>query len=332
MRRVGKRSQDPLPTLRFLIFKMRSSMYKKIFYSILILFFLSSHSLAETLIIEPDAGRAPFLNAIKHATSSINLVMYGFTDQTFIDALTRAKKEGKNVTILLEPNPYKAENENQHALHQLSKENITLEWPDQSFKLVHQKTFIFDGKNAIVMTFNLTHGSFNRERNFALTVTNSSEVQEIKKVFDADSAHEDVSVSEPDLVWSPNNSRKKILDFIQSAQSEIKIYAEDVSDYKIIGALAKAARQGVDVKILVSASPEKLRNGKFSFLKKSGVKIHDNHHYYIHAKVIIVDHKQAIVGSINLTKPSLEDNRELSVITRNAGVIHQLDNTFNNDW
>lgn len=297
-----------------------------------IFFFLSSYAVAAKLIIEPDAGRAPLLSAINNAKSSVDLVMYGLTDESFITALIQAKNSGKKINILLEPEPYKSENENARAIRTLRSENISLYWPDKKFKLVHQKTFLFDNQTAIVMTFNLTHSSFSRERNFALILTDPSEVSEIKRVFDADRMQKNVTVSDPHLLWSPDNSREKILQLIEGAHSEIKIYAQDITDYTIIGTLAKMARKGIDVKIILSITPEKLRSKKFAFLKKAGVVVHNSQHYYIHAKVIIVDQKRAILGSINFTKPSLNDNRELSVLTEQTDIVNQLMNTFDKDW
>src|SRR5438445_5240498 len=94
--------------------------YLKLFF---ILFFFStiflSKSFADELIIEPDAGRAPLLNAIQNAKSSIDLVMYGFTDEAFINALIQAKNTGKKISVLLESHPYKAEDENTRAIRQL---------------------------------------------------------------------------------------------------------------------------------------------------------------------------------------------------------------------
>lgn len=298
----------------------------------LFLFFFSSSSFADTLIIEPDAGRSPLFNAIHDAKSSIDIVMYGFTDQELLNALIQAKNNGKNITILLEPTPYQSLNENTRVIRQLRAENINLVWPSKTFHLTHQKTFILDQATAIVMTFNLTRGSFNHERNFALVVTNPDEVQEIKKVFAADCLHKKISVSNANLVWSPDNASQKMLQLIQSAHSDIEIYAQNISDYQIIGALAKASHAGKHIKILLSVSPRKLHNRKFSFLKKAGVVIHNSQHYYIHAKVMIIDHQRALLGSINLTKPSLENNRELSVITDESDVVKQLVNVFDKDW
>jgi len=302
------------------------------FFCFLFLVLFTSSSFADELIIEPDAGRAPLLSAINNAKSSIALAMYGLTDTQFTDALISAKNKGKSVHVLLEPTPYKADDENIRAIKQLQSSHIDLNFPDKSFKLIHQKTFLFDQQYAIVMTFNLTHSTFTRERNFALVIHDPAEVKEINRVFNADFAHQSVSVHDAHLVWSPDQSREKILGLIRKAKSDIEISAQDMTDYQLIGALAKAARSGVNVKIILSLDPKKLNNGKLNYLRKAGVIIHNNQHYYIHAKVMIIDHQFALVGSINFTQSSLEDNRELSVITEDSQIITPLQKTFAQDW
>ena len=312
--------------------KQRTSLSFLILFSLLSAFSLITTAFAGELIIEPDAGRMPILSAINQATSSINLVIYGFTDERFIEALIHAKNTGKSVQILMEQTPYKTENENAAAIEQFQAHGVSLRWPDNSFKLLHQKMFLFDQNRAMIMTFNLTHSTFKNERNFALVITDPAETREIQTVFNADWKHTAVSVNNPNLIWSPDNAREKILSFIQSATSSIQIYDENISDFQVIGALAKAARKGVNIKILVSVDPEKWNSKKFAFLKKAGVEIENSQHYLIHAKVIIVDNKKAMIGSINLTKPSLDNNRELAVLTQDPKVIRQLLNTFYSDW
>lgn len=296
------------------------------------LLFFATPLLADELIIEPDAGRAPILSAIQNAKSNIALVMYGMTDERCIAALIAAKNQGKSVQILLEPDPYKANDENKNAVQQLQSARVNLQSPDKQYKLTHQKTFLFDQRTALIMTFNLTHSTFNRERNFALFVTDPDEVREIQQVFTADWLHQNSTVHNPNLVWSPDNSREKILALIQAAKSSLQIYAQDLSDYQIIGALAKAARRGVQVEILMSDQREKYKNNKLAYLRRAGVTIKTSEHYYIHAKVMIIDHERALMGSINFTKSSLENNRELSVITTDASVIKQLNASFERDW
>ncbi|MCD6040049.1 MAG: clsA [Gammaproteobacteria bacterium] len=304
---------------------------KKCFKNIILLFFFFSYSifcLADRLIIEPDEGRAPILTAIAHSKSSLDLALYGLTDTNLIQALIQAKKRGKLVRILLEPQPYQAIHENTPAIQFLQNAHIALHWPNPKFKFLHQKTFLFDNTSALVMTFNLTHSSFKNERNFALFITHPDQIKEIQEVFDADWKQQQAKVKNPNLVWSPNNSRKKIVDFIQQARSEIKIYAQNISDPQIIEALAKAAQAKVKVEVLISSPPTK---NCLHYLTQAGVIIHISHGYLIHAKVILVDEKKAVLGSINLTRTSLDDNRELSVITDDKKIVHTLLDTFKQD-
>lgn len=305
---------------------------RKIFFILFWLFIFSPTIFADELIIEPEAGRAPLLSAIAHAKSSLQLVMYGFTDQSLMQAFIQAKNTGKNVQILLEAHPYKSESENFLATHLLNQNQVTIFSSNPEFKLTHQKTLLIDHEKAFIMTFNFTHSTFKNERNFALVITTPALVQEIKHVFLADLDHRNITVKQPDLVWSPNNAREKLLTFIRDSHTEIKMYEQDIKDYKMVGALKNAAQSGVKIKIMTSLYPHSSRNKAITYLEKNGVEIRYSKHYQIHAKVIMSDHTRALLGSINLTTPSIDENRELSVITHDANVIQQLEKTFDHDW
>lgn len=293
-------------------------------------FFHSAFAL-EQLIVEPNAGKTSILNEIAKATSSIKLVMYGITDKSFIDALVKAKKAGKEVKIILEPCPYQSEDENRYALRRFKEANIETFAPNPDFRLTHQKTFIFDHARALVMTFNLTQSTFKNQRNFALLTDNPAIVKEIDDAFKADTEHKLSHVNNEDLIWSPDNSCQKILELIKQSKSHLRIYAQDISEYQTIGALAKAARSGKTVQLLLSEPNEKNRR-KYDYLTRAGVQIHFSRFFKIHAKVIIIDDSKAMLGSINLTKSSLNDNRELAIITNQSDVVAQLTNVFLKDW
>jgi phosphatidylserine/phosphatidylglycerophosphate/cardiolipin synthase-like enzyme len=53
---------------------------------------------------------------------------------------------------------------------------------------------------------------------------------------------------------------------------------------------------------------------------------------YIHAKLIMVDNKNAYVGSVNLTKQSMDGNRELGIILSKRDDLYLLERTFLKDW
>jgi len=78
-----------------------------------------NYASADTLIIEPDMGRQPLLNLLSEAHTNIDIVMYGFTDQTFVNALVLAKKSGEQVRVLIEPHPYRSAGENLRVIKKL---------------------------------------------------------------------------------------------------------------------------------------------------------------------------------------------------------------------
>lgn len=296
---------------------------------LILLFWFSLPAWADQLIIEPEMGRQPVLNTIQSAQHSINLVMYGFTDNQILDALIQQKINGKTIRIILERSPYKTESENNKTIARLNDNQVDWQGHVPPFRLIHQKTLIVDNKQAMVMTFNFTNASFKNERNFALVLDDPRKVKDIDAVFSADWNHVASINHDPDLLFSPDNSRDKLISLITNTKNSILIYAQNLNDYKMVGALAKAAKKGINVKILTST---KMREKQSAYLLRSGINIHYSKTLMIHAKIFVFDQEKALIGSINLTRASLDDNRELSVITRDPNVIKGLEQTFNKDW
>lgn len=298
------------------------------------LLFFTHSTFANQLIIEPDMGRAPLLKSIDHAKHSIDLVMYGFTDETLLDALLAKKNHGTDLKVILEPSPYRANDENSDTIASFKKNNVQWIPGVDNMRLTHQKTLILDDKQAIVMTFNFTHSSFDAkashpQRNFGLIVDDASMVHDIAEVFNADWQHQRPSMKNADLIYSPYNSREKWLQYISQAKRSIKMYAQSISDKEIVNALSEAASRGVKIEILTT---DKSKPAIYRELTQSGVDIAISAYYYIHAKVMIIDNQTALLGSINLTRASLDDNRELAIVIRDASIIQQLNDTFQHDW
>jgi len=292
---------------------------RSLVFSFLLLFALPLFS--DELIIEPEMGIKPLLNAIQSTQHSLDLVMYGFTDQSLLNAILQKKKEDKAIKIILEAKPYKSESENNKVIAAFNQQDIAWQGQLPFFRLIHQKTLILDNDKAIIMTFNFTHSTFKNERNVGLVIDNPKRVKAIQTIFDADWNHVQAINTDADIILSPNDSRDKLLTLIQKAKHSIRIYAQNISDYKMILALENAARRSVNVEIITSNENVKL----------SQVHVYYNKKFIIHAKILMIDNKIAVIGSINLTRASLDNNRELSVITRDANVIAELNALFDQD-
>ena len=98
-------------------------------------------------------------------------------------------------------------------------------------------------------------------------------------------------------------------------------------------ALAAAAQQGVDVRILVPAHNNwpivgTISRGGYRFLLEAGVRIFEWQGPMIHAKTSVVDGSWCRVGSSNLNSASLMGNWELDVGILDEGFGRQLQGLF----
>ena len=105
----------------------------------------------------------------------------------------------------------------------------------------------------------------------------------------------------------------------------------------VVGALEAAARNGVDVEVVMNDTSEYADD--FDELESSGVKVSTypgDPGLYIHAKAIVVDaggpSARAFAGSQNFSTASLDYNRELGVITGDTGVVSALASRIREDF
>jgi cardiolipin synthase len=103
-------------------------------------------------------------------------------------------------------------------------------------------------------------------------------------------------------------------------------------------ALVKAAKRGVDVRIMIPAlkatdSPLPSRAGRYQFrrLLKGGVKIFEYQTTLLHQKVISVDGLWCGIGSSNFDDRSFEINDEITVGLADPDTVAELERTFEMD-
>jgi DNA/RNA endonuclease YhcR with UshA esterase domain len=121
---------------------------------------------------------------------------------------------------------------------------------------------------------------------------------------------------------------------IDGAKKTLWLEESSLLDDAITERIGAAARRGVDVRFI---GP--LREGEDDFseanlkqLAAAGVKVGRLPDPLVHAKVILADDVVALIGSINLTYSSMDLNRELGLVTSDAGVLQRLGGTLAADW
>lgn len=283
--------------------------------------------------VEPEAGVAPVVREMQRARSSLDVVVYLLTYQDVITELVAAHERGVRVRVMVEENPYGGGVGNEPALEQLSAAGVPWQYGHPDFRFTHEKAIIVDSQRALVMTANLTKSAFTRNREYIALLTSADEVQEIQQLFNADWDRRTYRPRVASLVVSDVNSREKLLGLIASAREGLEIQAEVMADKEIRAALVAAHERGVRVRVVMSPpEPEETTYDGLQQLSKAGIGVRLVSSPFIHSKSILVDGKRAYIGSINFTATSMEQNRELGIITTTPSVLRALDDTFESDW
>lgn len=288
-----------------------------------------------TLYVQPAAGRDPILNVLNQARSEILVEVYILSDKEIISALEKAKDRGVKVAVMLEQHPYGGGgNLNPKAKEELTKAGVAVEWANSAFSLTHEKGIVIDGTSAFVMTQNLTASAFTKNREYDVLDNNKQDVSEMRTVFMDDWERKDFqkTIQNDSLLESPNTSRAGLTTLIDKASKEVDLETEDIDDDQIISLLSRKQKTS-RVRLLVPALSQ-VGSNKPSLLRlvSSGVEVRTIKSPYMHAKLILTDAKKAYVGSINLSKQSIDQNRELGMMLTQSDAIGTLVSTFESDW
>ena len=122
------------------------------------------------------------------------------------------------------------------------------------------------------------------------------------------------------------NCRGVIENLLQNAQQSILIATQYIVDPSILNILAsQSQKQTLEIRILHSTS--KSNDDIMYFLPPQQFKKYDQE--YLHSKTILIDNKILLMGSINLSQNSLDNNREVAILITDPTIIQQYLDRFN---
>jgi cardiolipin synthase len=291
------------------------------------------------LVVLPDDSIRPLLDAIDHATTSLRIKMFVFSDSRILGSVIKAHRRGVRVRIMLNPTRRNGQTENQECRKLLSDAGIEVIDSTPAFEITHEKSMVVDEKSAWIMSLNLETKNLTETRDYAVVTSHAHEVREIVECFEADWARHPFNPGEHShMIWCVGNARERISQFIDEAKHSLWVQNERYQDPMIIEHLVRASRRGVKVHIM-ARSPHTLKEEKLTegvaglrILDDVGIKVHKVHGLKLHAKLMFADGARAIVGSINLAPGSFNSRRELAIEVRDKEVVDRVHKVVHYDW
>jgi cardiolipin synthase len=295
--------------------------------------------MSHTLVVLPDDSAKPLIEAINGAKRTMQIRMFLFTDPTMLQTVLAAKKRGVHVRVMLNPARRDGTSDNGETRDALVAAKVEVRDSNPEFALTHQKSMVIDEKTGFVESLNWETRDLTETRDYAVVTVHDREVSEMIACFEADWERKKFTPhGESQLIWCPNNGRERIAEFIESAKHTLWLQNERYQDTVIIERLVRAARRGVKIHIL-ARPPHTLKKDKLvegvgglRIMHDVGAKVHTLKGLKLHAKMIVADHKRAVVGSINLAPGSFDARRELAIETDAHHVVSKLSEVAQRDW
>lgn len=291
------------------------------------------------VIVQPDDGVQPVRDFLASAQKSLLIKQFTFTEPSLVAAVIERHQAGVAVRVMLNPARSGGDRANDETFEQFSAAGVNVQWSNPTFYVTHEKSIVVDETAALVATFNLCEKYFTLTRDYGVITTDADHVAQIVEVFDADWSHTDWEPSQyHGLLWSNSNSRYHMAKFIDTAEHRLRIQHPKYVDAVILDHIAAAVGRGVNVHVLCGGkhgiSDWDILDTFASLrtLRRFGAKVRKQKNLRVHAKLVIVDDHEALVGSMNIDRSAFDLRRELGVMVKDPDAVAQLSQVFDADW
>jgi len=262
----------------------------------------------DRLILAVDARRQTLIDVIRRARREITLSLFRCNDEAILEELAAATARGVDVDVLVTSRSKGSPQRRQKLWEALDRTGATLYQYSDPVVKYHAKYLVADDGPAVVASLNFTRKCFSRTCDAMVVTSDPQVVSGLRRLMAADRDRQPVPAElPPRLIIGPERARSQLTSLIEQARTSIRILDAKLSDPDLIALLRSKRTAGVNVEI-VSAK------------RVAGLKSH--------GKLMIVDDKLLVVGSIALSAMSLDFRREVSVVVEDPAAVAEAAQLF----
>jgi phosphatidylserine/phosphatidylglycerophosphate/cardiolipin synthase-like enzyme len=264
----------------------------------------------ELVILSPAERRDTLLHVIRHARRRLTFSLFRCDDRKVLDELAEARDRGVRVEALVTPSAKGWEKRLKDLRGLLTDLGAEVHRYDGGSAKYHAKYMVADDSTAVVASLNFTQKCFRETCDFLLVSHDPNLISSLRRLFKADCRAAGSpfprNLSER-LIVGPEQARRRIEALIRGAKRRIRIMDHRIADPDMLELLKDRRTAGVNVEVLDDREIGGLR---------------------AHGKMMLVDDNVAVLGSLSLSPPSLDNRREVAVIVRQPEVVDRLSKFF----
>lgn len=264
----------------------------------------------DLVILSPAERRDTLLHVIRQAKRRLTFSLFRCDDKKVLYELAEARERGVRVQALVTPAAKgwdKRLKDLRALLEDLGAEVHRYSGRGDKY---HAKYLIADDSTAVVASLNFTQKCFTETCDFLLVSEDPPLVASLLRLFESDcrapASLYPRNMSER-LIVGPENARQRIAAMLGQAKRRIRIIDHRMADPAMMAILRRKEADGTDVEILDEREIGGLRS---------------------HGKMFLIDDDTAVLGSISLSVPSLDNRREMAVVVREPEAVARLTRFF----
>ena len=292
---------------------------------------------------------ARLIEKINMAQKSIHIASFEFDLDPVAEALVAAKLRGVDVRwVTDDEHGLEADEEPGHGqFGMLEKAGIEVR-DDARSGLMHNKFWIFDGQLVWTGSTNITvNGIFKQDNNvIAIRSVKLAEIyeREFQEMWDGEFGIRSPSTVDQQsttvngtpvraLFAAEDGVIGHLIPVVENAQSSVRFLAFSFTDYPLAKAMIDRAAVGVDVAGVFEKVGSETEHAELRTLHCAGVPVRqDGNPSFLHHKLIIVDERIVMTGSLNYSTNAEESNDENVLIVDNPEIAALYIQEFERVW
>ena len=255
----------------------------------------------DCLVSTPSERKPAILRVIRDARSHVVLSLFRCNDPDIFAELTSAVQRGVAVDALVTSNVKGGKAKLEKLWERLKATGARMHAYGDPVVKYHAKYLVVDDGPAVIASLNFTRKCFDKTEDALVVTHDRAVVESLQRMFEADRQGRPLPDGmSPRLVIGPECARKQLTALIDGAQSSIRIIDAKLSDPDLLTLLQARAAAGLTVEIIGAK-------------KIAGLKSH--------AKIMLIDDRRAVVGSLALAALSLEFRREVAIVVDEPSAV-----------
>lgn len=290
------------------------------------------------------------IDKINAAQTSIHVASFEFNLTPVAEALIAAKSRGVDVRwVTDDENGLGADEEPGHGQFKMLQDAGIEVKSDNRTALMHNKFWIFDGEAVWTGSTNITVNGIFKQNNNVIYVRSTRLAAiyeaEFQEMWDGEFgprspsqlANQSITVNGTPIqvVFTSEDGALEhaIIPTVKTAQKSIRFLAFSFTDYPLAEAMITRAKAGVDVAGVFEKVGSETQYAELSTLHCASVPVRqDGNPSFLHHKVVIVDNRYTITGSLNFSTSAEESNDENVIVLDNPDIAALYTQEFERVW